>query len=397
MNRLLEGDVGSGKTVVAAIAMYLAFLCGYQSVLMAPTEILASQHFKTITELLSSFGLSIHLATGSKKTFKSVPHFDILVGTHALLVESVKFEKLGLVVIDEQQRFGVEQRSILREKGTNPHFLTMTATPIPRTVYLTIFGDLDLSYLSDMPKGRKLIKTFLVPNSKREKAYEWMKKQMNTRDKQGNKNQVFLICPFIEASESAATVKSAIQEYNTLSESVFADFKLALLHGKMKASEKQQILEDFANQKIDMLIATPVVEVGIDIPHATVIVIEAAERFGLSQLHQLRGRVGRNNKQSYCLLFTESLSDTTQKRLKYMEHMHQGAELAELDLALRGPGEVFGTMQHGVGDLKIATFSDRSLLESTKKACEELFLHIDSLPNLALKASSYDKKRISPD
>ncbi|OGH29457.1 MAG: hypothetical protein A3E40_01900, partial [Candidatus Levybacteria bacterium RIFCSPHIGHO2_12_FULL_37_9] len=306
MNRLLEGDVGSGKTVVSAIAMYLSFLNGFQSVFMAPTEILAQQHYNTINNLLSPFNVRVEIVTGSKKgriMNQESNKFDILVGTHAVLGKKINFDKLGLVVIDEQQRFGVEQRAIIRQKGKNPHLLTMTATPIPRTIALTMYGDLDLSYLDEMPKGRKYIKTWLVNREKRNSAYEWIEKQINQ-----TKSQAFIICPFIEESESMQTVRAATKEYGNLKKNIFPNLKLGMLHGKLKAKEKEKVLQDFRDKKTDILVATPVVEVGIDIPNATIMLIEASERFGLAQLHQLRGRVGRGDKQSYCLLFTESKS-----------------------------------------------------------------------------------------
>lgn len=425
MNRLLEGDVGSGKTVVATIAMYLAYLNGLQSALMAPTEILANQHYETISNFLSPFGVKVGLVTGSKKLkaanhelrvmnqgekhnssfmIRDSEYFDILVGTHALIHEKVKFEKLGLAVIDEQQRFGVEQRTILRNKGKNPHFLTMTATPIPRTIFLTLYGDLDLSYLDEMPEGRKRVKTWLVPKTKREAAYEWIKRRMEEKDlpagkqvKNESKNQVFIICPFIEESESMQTVKAAIKEYENLKNVIFKNYKLGLLHGKLRACEKQEVLENFRDGKLDMLVATPVVEVGIDIKNATIMLIEAADRFGLAQLHQLRGRVGRGEKQSYCLLFTESSSQKSIERLRCLETTHLGAELAELDLKLRGPGEVYGTIQHGLPSLKIASFSDFELIDETKKEAKKILPELSKHPKLLEKIKSYKAENISPD
>ncbi len=396
MNRLLEGDVGSGKTVVAAAALYATTLNGYQGVLMAPTEILANQHFTAISNMLEKFGVSVGLFTGSKK-MKSDKPFDIFIGTHALLNQKIQMENVGLVVIDEQQRFGVEQRGILRTKGKSPHFLTMTATPIPRTVFLTLYGDLSLSLLSEMPKGRVRVKTWLVPNEKRDKGYEWIKEKILEVDEQGNRNQVFIICPFIEESESATTVKAATKEFERLSKDVFKDFKVGILHGKMKAREKDAILKEFADGKLDVLVATPVVEVGIDIPHATIMVIEAAERFGLSQLHQLRGRVGRRTRESFCLLYTESPSDKTRERLKSLESIYIGAELAELDLKLRGPGDMYGTAQHGAKMLKIASLSDFELIEKTKKDAEKVFKDIKKHPELLKKALDETTHKILPD
>ncbi|MBI2028723.1 MAG: ATP-dependent DNA helicase RecG [Candidatus Levybacteria bacterium] len=413
MNRLLEGDVGSGKTVVSAIAMFLNFLNGYQSVFMAPTEILAIQHYNTISKLLSPFGIKVQLFTSSSNfkknkdlrlkikesdhkssivNHKSPTNFGVAVGTHALLYEKIEFEKLGLVVIDEQQRFGVEQRAIIRRKGKNPHLLTMTATPIPRTIALTLYGDLDLSLLDEMPKGRKYIKTWLVGREKRISAYRWIEKQIKETN-----SQVFIICPFIEESETMQTVKAASREYEYLKKDVFKKFKLGLLHGKLKTRDKDKVLQDFRDKKIDILVATPVVEVGIDIPNATIIVIEASERFGLAQLHQLRGRVGRGNKQSYCLLFTESKNQETLERLKAMERYHVGAELAELDLKMRGPGEIYGTMQHGRRMLKVASFSDFELIKKTRLCAQKIFPSLDEYPLLKEKLKTLNLKQVSPD
>lgn len=393
MNRLLQGDVGSGKTVVAALAMYVSFLNGYKSIFMAPTEILAQQHYNVISSLLSPFEVNIELVTSSTKNRKSGDNTDIFIGTHALLhKKNINQSKLGLVVIDEQQRFGVEQRSIIRKKGKNPHFLTMTATPIPRTVALVLYGDLKLSFLDEMPKGRVRIKTWLVPVHKREAGYNWIAKNIKQ-----TKNQAFIICPFIEESESLLTVKAATVEYKKLSKEIFPDLKLGLLHGKLKAKEKEKIMRDFKEVKIDILVATPVVEVGIDVPNATIILIEAADRFGLSQLHQLRGRVGRSDAQSYCLLFTESKSEKTLERLKAMEKLYIGAELAQLDLKLRGPGNIYGTLQHGLPQLKVASFSDFSLIEKAKKEADKIFPTLSKYPRLMEKLKGLISPQISPD
>lgn len=391
MNRLLEGDVGSGKTVVATIVMYLTHLNGFQSVLMAPTEILANQHYATIKNLLEPLGVNIALKTGSSKYHVSSIKYDVLIGTHAVLTKNVKFDKLGLVVIDEQQRFGVEQRSIIREKGNNPHLLTMTATPIPRTIALTMYGDLDLSVLDEMPKGRKIIKTWLVPEEKRSDGYEWVKKQISE-----NSTQAFIVCPFIEESETMASVKSAVNEFEKLKK-VFGKLNIGLLHGKMKAKEKDLVLQKFRDNKVNIIVATPVVEVGIDFPNAAIMIIEASERFGLAGLHQLRGRVGRGNRQSYCLLFTDSKNPKTIQRLKSMEDIQVGAELAELDLRLRGPGDVFGTKQHGLPNLKIATFSDFVLIERTRHEAEKILQDLDKYPKLKEKAELLTPQSVSPD
>ena len=388
MNRLLEGDVGSGKTIVAAITMYVAFLNGYESALMAPTEILANQHFKTVGNFLSKFGVKVGLLTGSTKNDKE--GFDILIGTHAL-IHKKSFKKLKLVIIDEQQHFGVEQRGKLKSKGENPHLLTMTATPIPRTVALTLYGDLDLSILTDMPKGRIPIKTWLVPPEKRKNAYDWIAKKVSQGD------QIFIICPFIEESETMATVKAATKEFEVLQKQIFPKLTLGLLHGKLKSKEKENILSDFRKGKIDILVSTPVVEVGIDIPNATIMLIEEADRFGLAQLHQLRGRVGRGEKESFCLLFTSSKNPQTLERLRSLEKIYSGAILSEIDLKLRGAGQIYGTAQHGVIGLKIASFSDFELLEKTKKEAQEILSKISKYPSILKRAEDINKTKVSPD
>ncbi len=393
MNRLLEGDVGSGKTVIAAIGMYIAYLNGYQSVLMAPTEILAQQHFASISALFSKHNMEIALFTSSKKTHEN-NYYNIAIGTHALLQKRVAPEKLGFVVIDEQQRFGVEQRAILRDKGSNPHFLTMTATPIPRTVLLAVYKDLDVSVLDEMPKGRRTIKTWLVPPQKREAAYAWVKKQI---EESKFTNQAFIVCPFIEESESLTTVKAAKSEFERLQKEEFRGLSLGLLHGKLKPKEKEEVLKKFREKEFQILVSTPVVEVGIDIPDATIMVIEASDRFGLAQLHQLRGRVGRSEKESYCLLFTESQSEITIKRLKYMEEAHTGFELAEFDLKLRGGGDIFGRMQHGVVGLKTADFSDFELVDKAKKEAEIIFPKLSAYKELRARVKSTIIASITPD
>ena len=362
MNRLLEGDVGSGKTVVAAIAAYVAHLNGYQTLLLAPTQILAHQHFQTLTAL----GLETALITASHKS-SVINYKSVIVGTHALLSDKLQLDKVGLVIIDEQHRFGVAQRALAAAKGQSPHILTMTATPIPTTVALTLYGDLDLSILDSVP-GRIPIKTWVVPEEKRTAAYEWIKKQ-NT--------QVFIVCPFIEESETLTSVKSAKAEFEKLKD-VFSGRKLGLLHGKLKAKDKEQVIAKFRAGEYHILVATPVVEVGIDIPSATIIVIEGAERFGLAQLHQLRGRVGRSDVQSYCLLF----SDTPSDQLKALETHHSGAQLAEIDLKLRGAGDIYGTSQHGIPNFKIAKYADFSLIPAARAAAVKLLPNLDKLPLL---------------
>ncbi|MGB9707000.1 MAG: ATP-dependent DNA helicase RecG [Microgenomates group bacterium] len=392
MNRLLQGDVGSGKTVVAAAAIFVAYLNNVQSALMAPTEILAHQHFQTLNQLLTPLGVKIILLTGTNK--KTETNFDLAVGTHALIYQRAKFKNLGLVVIDEQHRFGVEQRGKLIEKGETPHVLTMTATPIPRTIALTLYGDLDLSVLDEMPAGRQKVKTWVVPPQKRAAAYEWIRKQIKE-----TQSQAFIICPLIEESnyETLQTVKAATSEFERLKKEVFPDLKLGLLHGRLKTKEKNQILEDFKNCKLDILVSTPVVEVGIDIPTATIMMIEGAERFGLAQLHQLRGRVGRSNRPSFCLLFSEHQDENSLKRLKALERTNIGMELAELDLRLRGPGEIYGTRQHGFLELKVASFSDLPLIEKTKKAAEEILPKLYCYPSLQERLKEYIIKKVEPN
>lgn len=381
MNRLLEGDVGSGKTVVAALAIFQTFLNGYQSIIMAPTQILAEQHYKTLKKLLEPFKLRISLLTSSVKKIE-LGRSDIFVGTHALIHNKIQMDKVALVIIDEQHRFGVEQRAHLvkrsGKKSVAPHVLTMTATPIPRTIALTSYGDLDLSVLTEMPKGRQKITTWLVPPLKREGAHGWIKKEVTQ-----NKSQVFWVCPLIEESdkETMEGVKAATAEFKSLTK-IFSGLKLGLLHGRMKSAEKNEILDKFRDGKIDILVSTPVVEVGIDIPNATIMVIEAAERFGLAGLHQLRGRVGRGAKKSYCLLFSEARSGNALRRLKAMEKMSSGFELAELDLRLRGPGEIFGTAQSGFDELKIASWSNFELIKETKEVAEDVFKNPQNYPNL---------------
>ncbi len=367
MNRLLEGDVGSGKTVVAATGAFAAFANGYQTIIMAPTQILAMQHYETLKKIFEPFKIRVSLITSQIKSLE-IGRSDIFVGTHALIHSKVSFDKVALVVIDEQHRFGVEQRQHLVKKTTSPHVLTMTATPIPRTIALTTYGDLDLSVLKEMPKGRQKIVTWVVPGSKRAASYEWMKKQITA-----NKSQIFIVCPLIEDSETEtlADVKSVTTEFTNL-KIIFKKFNLGLLHGRMKPAEKNGVINDFRNGKTDILVATPVVEVGIDIPNATIMVIEASERFGLAQLHQLRGRVGRGEKKAYCLLFSNFSSGNAYRRLKAMEKSNSGFELAELDLAMRGPGEIFGTAQSGFPELKIASWNNYELIKNTKDLAEEI-------------------------
>jgi len=401
MNRLLQGDVGSGKTVVAAAAVLQAVKNGYQSVLMAPTEILAQQHYKTLNKLLKPFNVNCQLLTSSliqnnETTKKS--NNKLFIGTHALIHKHAKFNQVGLVIIDEQHRFGVAQRGKLIKKSQladkdnlSPHILTMTATPIPRTITLTVYGDLDVSTINQLPPGRKPVKTSFIPNHKRQDCYQWIKKEVE------NGSQGFIICPLVEESEKLEA-KAATEEYQRLKKKIFPDLKLGLLHGRIKSSEKEKILNQMHQGKIEILIATPVVEVGIDIPNAKFMIIEAANRFGLAQLHQLRGRVGRGNKQAYCFLFAEKISKKAKKRLRAMENINSGLQLAEIDLEIRGPGEIYGTKQHGYPELKVASYNNLSLIEKTRQAAQQIIAKNSSLskyPQLAKEIKPSEEKPIA--
>ncbi|MFC2011611.1 ATP-dependent DNA helicase RecG [Chloroflexota bacterium] len=393
MSRLLQGDVGSGKTVVAAAALLMAAANGYQGAFMAPTEILAEQHFQTIRQLLSGAGrleeeadylssysgilarpLTVAILIGAITLAKKRElqrrikdgEIDIIIGTHALIQKEVEFHKLGLAVIDEQHRFGVEQRSALRQKGFNPHVSVMTATPIPRTLALTLYGDLDLSVIDEMPPGRQEIKTKWLKPSQRNSAYSFVRKQV------AEGRQAFIICPLIEESE-AVQARAAVAEYEHLSRQVFPELRLGLLHGRISASDKEEVMHRFHAGELDILVATPVVEVGIDVPNATVMLVESADRFGLSQLHQFRGRVGRGQEQSYCMLLAENPSQVARQRLDIIESNQDGFQLAEEDLKLRGPGEFFGTRQSGIPDLKMAKISDVAILELARSEAIKLF------------------------
>jgi ATP-dependent DNA helicase RecG len=361
MNRLLEGDVGSGKTVVALLASLVAHQNCYQTAVMAPTAVLAQQHYLTFQKLLSEIlHSSVPTPSISLRTAKSkMATADITIGTHALLSEGVNFERLGLVIIDEQHRFGVEQRATLMAKaGRGVHLLAMTATPIPRTMALTMYGDLDLSVIDEMPEGRIPIKTHIVPEHKRLDCYVFVRQAIEQH------KQAFIVCPLVEDSETLESVRSATGEFDRLQQKIFAGERLALLHGRMKPSEKDQVLADFKAHKYDILVTTPVVEVGIDVPNATIMLIEGAERFGLAQLHQLRGRVGRGQDQSYCLLFSDATDPFELRRLQYLTQESSGIRLAQLDLDTRGPGEVYGTRQSGIASLKAADLSDTDLIEA---------------------------------
>ncbi|CCU79512.1 ATP-dependent DNA helicase RecG [Halanaerobium saccharolyticum subsp. saccharolyticum DSM 6643] len=360
MSRLLQGDVGSGKTIVAALALLETMANGYQGIFMAPTEILAEQHYLNFKELLSKFNYKIHLLTGSVKSSerKNIEteiekgNSDLIIGTHALFQESLNYDKPGLIVIDEQHRFGVEQRHSLKEKGDNPDLLIMTATPIPRSMAMLIYGDLDLSVIDEMPPGRKKIATFWRRENRRKKIYEFAKEKIDEG------RQSYIVCPLIEKSEEMPKLISAEELYKDLNSGFFKDYKLALLHSSIPADEKKEIMENFRDGKIDILIATTVIEVGVDVSNASIMIIENAERFGLAQLHQLRGRVGRGRYQSYCILISNPPGEDSAHRLEIMCKSNNGFLIAEEDLKMRGPGEFFGTKQHGIDDLKVASLID---------------------------------------
>jgi ATP-dependent DNA helicase RecG len=374
MSRLLQGDVGSGKTAVAAAALLAAAANGAQGALLAPTEILAEQHYRNLSALLAAFGLHVVLLTGGQKAKERAAARDALangqaavaIGTHALIQDGISFKRLGLAVVDEQHRFGVEQRNALREKGYNPHMLVMTATPIPRTLALTLYGDLDVSVLDELPAGRQAIITRWRAGTQRQEAYRLVAEEAAAG------RQAYIICPLVEESE-ALEAKSAIKEYERLKSQVFPDLRLGLVHGQVKPAEKDRVMRAFRDGEIDVLVATAVVEVGVDVPNATVMLIEDADRFGLSQLHQFRGRVGRGQHQSYCYLLSEQASMQARERLSVLEQTSDGFALAEADLRLRGPGDFFGTRQSGLPDLKVASLADTQLLVEAREQAEALW------------------------
>lgn len=404
MSRLVQGDVGSGKTVVAGLAMLNVIKNGFQTALMAPTEILAKQHFNTLSKLFFPHGANIQFIAGStpekqKETIlqqMKTGTVDVVIGTHALIQENIQFNKLGFAVIDEQHRFGVKQRETLKKHGS-PHVLNLSATPIPRTLALTLYGDQDLSIIDELPKGRQIIITRIVPGNKRNDAYRWVEDQVLKG------RQVFIICPLIEDPNDTDSqrvtpaegvpfewwihprmgravrqdplneeYKSVLKEYERLKNDVFPDLNVGFLHGKLKSAEKEAIMNNFQQNKINILVSTSVVEVGIDVPNATIMIIEGAERFGLAQLHQFRGRVGRGQHQSYCFLFMNSNSEDAKTRLNAMVKYASGFKLAEIDLLTRGPGEIYGIRQSGIPDLKMASLSDSKTISLARQAAEEI-------------------------
>jgi len=374
MNRLIQGDVGSGKTVVAALGMYCAVLSGYQSVMMVPTEILARQHLSSLKNLFSNTDVKVECLVGGMKNSEKEDvksrltsgDIDILVGTHAVIEDDVIFNRLGLVITDEQHRFGVRQRAALKDKGQFPHMMVMSATPIPRTLALMLYGDLDVSVIDELPPGRKPIKTYHVPSSMKSRVLEFIRRQV------AEGRQAYMVCPLVEESEVIDS-QSAVELFESLRNGELADMRLGLLHGRMKPHEKEQTMEAFANGQIDVLISTTVIEVGVNVPNATLMVIENAERFGLAQLHQLRGRVGRGDHQAYCILIADVKTTEVRERMKIMTKSNNGFEIAEKDLQLRGPGDFLGVKQHGLPEFKIANLlRDMEILKEVDYAVKRI-------------------------
>ena len=376
MNRLVQGDVGSGKTVVAQLALANCVLNGYQGAYMAPTEILAKQHMESFKNFFEGTGIRVEVLTGSstKKEAREIledlasGQVDILIGTHALIEDRVEFASLGLVITDEQHRFGVNQRGRLTSKSENPDVLVMTATPIPRTLALILYGDLDISIIDELPPGRKPIETLAIEKRKRESYY-----MSKVRSEIEKGRQVYVVCPLVEESETL-DLKSASEVYDELRYDFFKDLRVGLLHGKMKASEKDQVMEAFKNHELDILVSTTVIEVGVNVPNASLMIIEHAERFGLAQLHQLRGRVGRGSEKSYCTLIYGSKTEICRHRMAIMEETNDGFKISEKDLELRGPGDFFGTRQHGLPELRVANlFKHMKILRLVQKEAREIY------------------------
>ncbi len=371
MNRLVQGDVGSGKTVVAAAGMYVAHKNGYQSAIMAPTEILANQHFETFSELFKDTGIEVVLLTSGTKEKKKIyekiksGEYSVIVGTNAIIQKDVEFRNLGLVVADEQHRFGVAQRAELVLKGENPNTLIMTATPIPRTLSLILYGDLDISVIDELPPGRKPVSTYAVGEDMRKRIYAFLDKHIKSG------SQAYVVCPLIEESEKT-DLSNAEDIYKRLTQ-IFPDYSIGLVHGRMKSAEKENVMRDFADNKIQILVSTTVIEVGVNVPNSNIMIIENAERFGLSTLHQLRGRVGRGAQQAFCIMFAHSNNDITKKRMKTLCESNDGFYISEQDLKLRGPGDFFGTRQHGLPELAVANlFTDTDVLKDAQNAANDI-------------------------
>jgi ATP-dependent DNA helicase RecG len=401
MNRLVQGDVGSGKTILAVISLLKTVKNGYQGTLMVPTEILAEQHYRTMKDLLAKQDIRVGLLVGSlsasqkKKVREEIESglLDIVIGTHALIEESVKFKKLGLVITDEQHRFGVRQRASLSKKGMNPDVIVMTATPIPRTLALILYGDLDISIIDELPPGREKIDTYNVDNMMRQRIDNFIRKTV------GEGRQVYIVCPLVEESESI-DAKAAQDIYERIANKEFTDLKVGLLHGRMKTKEKEQAMKSFVDGEIDILVSTTVIEVGVDVPNASVMVIENAERFGLAQLHQLRGRVGRGSHKSYCILFSDSKSEIAVERMKIMQKTNDGFLISDKDLELRGPGEFFGVRQHGLPELKIANlYNDLAILKTAQAEAlnvlkNDPLLEKEENKSIKLKVSEFFSKKL---
>lgn len=394
MNRLVQGDVGSGKTVVAQLALANAVLNGYQGAYMAPTEILAKQHYESFAEFFRDKDIKVEILTGSTRKKEgqeilerlSAGDIDILIGTHALIEDRVEFKKLGLVITDEQHRFGVRQRGKLNSKSENPDVMVMTATPIPRTLALILYGDLDISIIDELPPGRKAIETIAIEKNKRKKYY-----MSSVRSEIEKGRQAYIVCPLVEEGE-VLEVQSATEVYEELANEMFPDLRIGLLHGKMKAKEKDEIMEAFKNHELDILVSTTVIEVGVNVPNATLMIVENAERFGLSQLHQLRGRVGRGSEKSYCTLIYDSKTKVCKQRMDIMEETNDGFKISEKDLEIRGPGDFFGTRQHGLPELKVANlFKHMKILRMVQKEAREIY---SKDPALELKENQGIKYKI---
>lgn len=397
MNRLVQGDVGSGKTAVAAALCYFAHRNGAQSTLMAPTEILAQQHYNSLAPLLGSLGMQVALLTGSlspkkKETLKTAlaaGEIDLCIGTHALLTDDTAFANLGLVVTDEQHRFGVQQRAALRQKGRDAHVLVMSATPIPRTLAMIVYGDLEISVIDELPAGRRPIRTYLIDSTIRQRAFGYIKKHLDEG------YQAYLVCPAVQSEDedtAAASLKSAVEYAEELAHGAFGDYRVGLLHGKMRPAQKEKVMAEFAAGEIQLLVATTVVEVGVDVPNAVIMMVENAERFGLSQLHQLRGRVGRGQVQSHCILLSDTENPDTLERLRVLCGTNDGFKIAEEDLKQRGPGDFFGERQHGLPEMKIADLAaDSRLLQKAREAADALTERDPTLHNLPALARRVER------